>query len=53
MVKLRPVKGQALTEYVMIIAVAAIFCIAGVRIFSTVIKKYYTNITTVYSIPIP
>jgi Flp pilus assembly pilin Flp len=46
-------RGQALTEYVLILCLVAITCIAGIRIFSRVICGYYSNITAVYTVPIP
>ena len=45
--------GQAFTEYILIIGLVALTCIAGVRIFSKVINKYYSNVVTVYTVFIP
>jgi Flp pilus assembly pilin Flp len=51
--KTKSTAGQALTEYVLILGLVAIICLAGVRIFSAVVNKYYSNIATVYTVPIP
>lgn len=46
-------KGQAFTEYVLILGLVAITCLAGINIFSKVICRYYSNIVKVYMVPIP
>ncbi len=46
-------KGQAFTEYVLILGLVVITCIAGLNVFSKVISRYYENIVKVYMVPIP
>ena len=45
--------GQAFTEYVLILGLVAVLCLSGIKLFTKVMNKYYSNMAAVYTVPIP
>jgi len=50
---LRGNKAQALTEYILIVAIIALVCMSGAKIFQMGLVNAFKNFITILQIPIP
>jgi hypothetical protein len=51
-----PVKrqnGQAFTEYIMAVALTALICMAGAKLFHAMLVQAYKNLAFILGFPIP